>query len=121
MENPCGESLWRIPVENPDCSCERTRASVGRWSTSRESIERAHSCSALWVTPAAAVELAHPLSRRCVEMGLYMGRVVSHYTAGGHRDSCGHWHPSGFHYNWTVSAPRPYSCTHPDPEPLLQL
>jgi hypothetical protein len=35
-------------------------------------------------------------------MGLYMGRLVSHYTAGGHTDTCGHWHDSGFHYNWTV-------------------
>lgn len=28
--------------------------------------------------------------------------MVSHYTAGGHHDTCGHWHESGFHYNWTV-------------------
>lgn len=25
---------------------------------------------------------------------------MAHYTAGGHHDDCGHWHPSGFHYNW---------------------
>ena len=31
-----------------------------------------------------------------------MARVVSHYTRGGHHDACGHWHPSGFRYNWTV-------------------
>ena len=38
----------------------------------------------------------------CSELAAYMTRVVQHYTAGGHHDSCGHWHPSGFHYNWTV-------------------
>lgn len=35
-------------------------------------------------------------------MAAYMGRLVEHYTAGGHHDSCGHWHPSGFFYNWTI-------------------
>ena len=25
------------------------------------------------------------------EMGAYFARVVEHYTAGGHHDSCGHW------------------------------
>ena len=37
----------------------------------------------------------------CKPMAAYVARVVAHYTAGGHHDSCGHWHPSGFHYNWT--------------------
>ena len=35
-------------------------------------------------------------------MADYMARIVEHYTQGGHHDSCGHFHPSGFHYNWTV-------------------
>jgi hypothetical protein len=38
----------------------------------------------------------------CGELADYMTRLVAHYTAGGHHDSCGHWHPSGFHYNWAV-------------------
>ena len=38
----------------------------------------------------------------CGELAAYMTRIVAHYTAGGHHDSCGHWHPSGFHYNWSV-------------------
>eukprot|EP01045_Picozoa_sp_COSAG04_P015523 COSAG04_NODE_1231_length_7676_cov_2.067705_4_plen_250_part_00 len=38
----------------------------------------------------------------CKPMAEYFARVVSHYTAGGHHDSCGHWHPSGFHYNWSI-------------------
>ena len=38
----------------------------------------------------------------CGELSAYMTRLVAHYTAGGHHDSCGHWHPSGFHYNWTI-------------------
>ena len=33
-------------------------------------------------------------------MARYMGRLVGHYTNGGHTDECGHWHQSGFHYNW---------------------
>ena len=37
----------------------------------------------------------------CQPMAAYMARLVGHYTAGGHHDDCGHWHPSGFHYNWT--------------------
>ena len=36
----------------------------------------------------------------CGQMARYMGRLVSHYTNGGHTDECGHWHESGFHYNW---------------------
>ena len=27
---------------------------------------------------------------------------MAHYTTGRHSDSCGHWHPSGLHYNWSV-------------------
>lgn len=37
----------------------------------------------------------------CKPMAAYMARVVGHYTAGGHYDDCGHWHASGFYYNWT--------------------
>jgi len=37
----------------------------------------------------------------CKPLAEYVGRVVAHYTAGGHNDSCGHWHPSGLHYNWS--------------------
>eukprot|EP01051_Picozoa_sp_SAG22_P019205 SAG22_NODE_3474_length_1690_cov_1.503457_1_plen_169_part_00 len=37
----------------------------------------------------------------CKPMAAYVARLVAHYTAGGHHDVCGHWHPSGFHYNWT--------------------
>ena len=37
----------------------------------------------------------------CKPMAAYMARVVGHYTSGGHHDTCGHWHPSGLHYNWT--------------------
>jgi hypothetical protein len=36
----------------------------------------------------------------CGEMARYVGRLVSHYTNGGHHDECGHWHPSGFNYTW---------------------
>jgi hypothetical protein len=38
----------------------------------------------------------------CKPLADYIARVVSHYTAGGHNDTCGHWHPSGFHYNWSI-------------------
>lgn len=38
----------------------------------------------------------------CTDMAAYIGRMVEHYTAGGHHDSCGHFHPSGFHFNWTI-------------------
>ena len=38
----------------------------------------------------------------CKPLAEYVGRVVAHYTAGGHNDSCGHWHPSGLHYNWSI-------------------
>ena len=38
------------------------------------------------------------VNESCVDMAAYMARIVSHYTAGGHTDSCGHWHESGFHY-----------------------
>jgi hypothetical protein len=37
----------------------------------------------------------------CKPMAAYMARLVCHYTSGGHHDTCGHWHPSGFHYTWT--------------------
>ena len=40
------------------------------------------------------------VDKTCGQMARYMGRLVSHYTAGGHRDECGHWHPSGFNYSW---------------------
>ena len=36
----------------------------------------------------------------CGAMARYMGRLVGHYTAGGHHDECGHWHSSGLHYDW---------------------
>ena len=36
----------------------------------------------------------------CGEMARYYGRLVGHYTSGGHFDECGHWHPSGFNYTW---------------------
>ena len=57
----------------------------------------------------------------CGELAAYMTRLVAHYTAGGHHDSCGHWHPSGFHYNWSVlsgaqhqpSSSYPPSCVPP--------
>ncbi len=35
------------------------------------------------------------VNESCVDMAAYMARIVSHYTAGGHTDSCGHWHESG--------------------------
>jgi len=38
----------------------------------------------------------------CSEMASYIARWVAHYTAGGHTDTCGHHHPSGFNYNWTI-------------------
>ena len=43
-------------------------------------------------------ETAALVNESCVDMAAYMARIVSHYTAGGHTDSCGHWHESGFHY-----------------------
>lgn len=33
----------------------------------------------------------------CKPMAAYMARLVGHYTSGGHHDTCGHWHASGFH------------------------
>ena len=30
------------------------------------------------------------VDKTCGQMARYMGRLVSHYTAGGHRDECGH-------------------------------
>ena len=42
------------------------------------------------------------VNESCVPLAKYMARVVSHYTNGGHTDECGHWHPSGFHYDWAV-------------------
>ena len=41
-------------------------------------------------------------NENCTDMAAYFGRMVGHYTAGGHTDSCGHFHPSGLHYNWTI-------------------
>ena len=38
----------------------------------------------------------------CVDMAAYITRLVAHYTMGGHHDTCGHFHASGLHYNWTV-------------------
>jgi hypothetical protein len=38
----------------------------------------------------------------CEQMAAYVARIVEHYTRGGHHDECGHWHPSGFYYNWSV-------------------
>ena len=28
----------------------------------------------------------------CGQVARYIGRLVGHYTAGGHHDECGHWH-----------------------------
>jgi hypothetical protein len=36
----------------------------------------------------------------CGAMGRYAARYVAHYTAGGHTDECGVFHPSGLFYNW---------------------
>jgi hypothetical protein len=36
----------------------------------------------------------------CGQLARYFGRLVGHYTNGGHHDECGHWHPSGFNYSW---------------------
>ena len=36
----------------------------------------------------------------CGTMARYFARIVGWYTAGGFHDECGHWHPSGFKYNW---------------------
>ena len=36
----------------------------------------------------------------CGQVARYIGRLVGHYTAGGHHDECGHWHASGLHYQW---------------------
>jgi len=38
----------------------------------------------------------------CVPMAQYMARIVAWYTTGGFHDTCGHFHDSGLHYNWTV-------------------
>lgn len=43
---------------------------------------------------------AELVDETCEEMAAYVARVVAHYTRGGHHDACGHWHPSGFHYQW---------------------
>jgi hypothetical protein len=40
------------------------------------------------------------VDKTCGSMARYMGRLVGHYTSGGHFDECGHWHPSGFNYTW---------------------
>ena len=42
------------------------------------------------------------VNESCVPLAKYMARVVSHYTNSGHVDECGHWHVSGFHYDWAV-------------------
>jgi len=38
----------------------------------------------------------------CMGMARHMARVVGWYTMGGFDDDCGHHHPSGLHYNWTI-------------------
>ena len=38
----------------------------------------------------------------CMGMARHMARVVGWYTQGGFDDDCGHHHPSGLHYNWTI-------------------
>ncbi len=38
----------------------------------------------------------------CLPMAQYMARLVGWYTQGGYFDSCGHYHESNLHYNWTV-------------------
>ena len=40
------------------------------------------------------------VDKTCGQMARYMGRLVGHYTAGGHHDECGHWHASGYNYSW---------------------
>ena len=40
------------------------------------------------------------VDKTCGQMARYFGRVVGHFTAGGHHDDCGHWHGSGLYYNW---------------------
>jgi hypothetical protein len=40
------------------------------------------------------------VNETCADMAGYVGRLVEHYTQGGHHDSCGHWHGGGFTYNW---------------------
>ena len=35
-----------------------------------------------------------------MQMATYFGRLVGWYTAGGMTDECGHFHPSGLHYDW---------------------
>lgn len=44
----------------------------------------------------------------CADFAAYFARVVSHYTAGGHTDSCGHWHESGFYYNWVSTCSKSF-------------
>ena len=56
------------------------------WNTSKD-----------WTQYTAGGALVDPT---CQQMARYMGRLVGHYTAGGHTDECGHWHESGFHYDW---------------------
>ena len=38
----------------------------------------------------------------CMGMARHMARVVGWFTQGGFDDDCGHHHPSGLHYNWTI-------------------
>merc|ERR1719261_2359699 len=40
------------------------------------------------------------VDKTCGQMARHMARIVGWYTAGGFHDECGHWHESGFHYNW---------------------
>ena len=51
----------------------------------------------------AGYNVGHELvDETCEPMADYVARIVEHYTRGGHHDTCGHWHPSGFHYSWSV-------------------
>ena len=40
------------------------------------------------------------VDKTCGQMARYVARLVGHYTAGGHHDECGHFHPSGLNYSW---------------------
>ena len=68
------------PDASPDC------LPINPWNTSKD-----------WTQYTAGHAL---VDKTCGQMARYMGRLVGHYTNGGHTDECGHWHESGFHYNW---------------------
>merc|ERR1719272_82213 len=68
------------PDASPDC------LPINPWNTSKD-----------WTDYTAGGAL---VDKTCGQMARYMGRLVGHYTNGGHTDECGHWHESGFHYNW---------------------